>query len=120
MRVLVVDDSPELRLLLRLYMEDAGMEVEEATCGAAALARLSAEPPLDAAVLDQRMPDISGLEVAARAKEREPATQLFLFSSYLQLSEQEEAGRLGVEIVPKSDVEGVVRAVRAAGSESRA
>lgn len=112
MRVLIADDSPELRLLLRLHMEEAGMEVEEATCGAAALARMSAEPPLDAVVLDQRMPDISGLEVAAQARGRDSTTRLILFSSYLQSSEQEAAGRLGVGIVVKSDVQGLVRALR--------
>lgn len=119
MRVLIADDSPELRLLLRLHMEEAGAKVEEAGGGQAALDRLSAPSPPDVVVLDQRMPDVSGLGVAARARERGSAARLILFSSYLQPTEHREAARLGVRIVHKSDVAGLVRAVLASGSEAR-
>jgi CheY-like chemotaxis protein len=119
MRVLVVDDSPELRFLLRVLLEDAGMEVEEAFRGTDALARLAAgEPPVCAVVLDQRMPDMSGLEVAAAIRSQSTEQpHLILFSSYLQRAEQDEAARLQVRIVLKTDLNELVSTLRAVGSE---
>jgi CheY-like chemotaxis protein len=119
MRVLVVDDSPELRFLLRVLLEDAGMEVEEAFRGTDALARLAAdEPPVCAVVLDQRMPDMSGLEVAAAIRSQSTEQpHLILFSSYLQRVEQDEAARLQVRIVLKTDLNELVATLRAVGSE---
>ena len=118
MRVLVVDDSPELRFLLRVLLEDAGMEVEEATRGQAALDRLAEGPPVTAVVLDQRMPDLNGLEVAAILRERtgEKTPHMILFSSYLRPVEQAEADRLGVRIVLKTDLTELVEVLRACGS----
>jgi CheY-like chemotaxis protein len=117
MRVLVVDDSPELRYLLRVLLEDAGMEVEEAIRGQAALDRLVGPPPVCAVVLDQRMPDLSGLEVAAMLAERGgPRPHLILFSSYLRPPEQAEAERLGVRVVLKTDLDELVEVLRESGS----
>jgi CheY-like chemotaxis protein len=119
MRVLVVDDSPELRFLLRVLLEDAGMEVEEAYRGLDALTRLGVpDPSICAVVLDQRMPDMSGLEVAAAIRDgggEQP--HLILFSSYLQRAEQDEAARLNVRIVLKTDLNELVATLRAVGSE---
>ena len=118
MRVLVVDDSPELRFLLRVLLEDAEMTVEEAIRGEAALDRLAQPPAVCAVVLDQRMPDLSGLEVAAAIRDRggEDQPHLILFSSYLRPPEQAEAERLGVRIVLKTDLTELVSVLRACGS----
>lgn len=117
MRVLVADDSRELRFLVRTLLEDAGMEVEEASSGQVALDRLDRSPPVGAVVLDQRMPDMSGLDVAAALTDRgqAPRPPLILFSSYLRPPEQAEADRLAVRVVPKADLTGLVDALRACG-----
>ena len=117
MLVLVVDDSPELRYLLRVLLEDAGMQVEEAIRGQDALDRLAQPPPVCAVVLDQRMPDYSGLEVAALLAERDGRQpHLILFSSYLSPPEQAEAERLGVRVVLKTNLEELVEVLRKSGS----
>jgi DNA-binding response OmpR family regulator len=64
-RVLVVDDDEAIRSLLVVTLTAAGFRVIEATTGADGLALLDQEP-VSVAVLDAAMPDMSGLEVAAK------------------------------------------------------
>ena len=61
-RVLVVDDEPHIRTVLRGYLQADGFEVAEAADGAAALAAMRDQPP-DVVLLDVMMPGIDGLEV---------------------------------------------------------
>lgn len=61
-RILVVDDSPPMRMLLRDILQSAGAEVLEADSGALALEIADAEP-LDLVLLDVSMPQMNGLEV---------------------------------------------------------
>ena len=67
-RVLVVDDSPSTRALVRRALERDGMEVREAASGGGALAMVEADPP-DIVLLDIRLPDLDGREVLARLRQ---------------------------------------------------
>jgi DNA-binding response OmpR family regulator len=58
-RILVVEDEPQLRNLLRLYLERDGHRVTEAGTGAAALAAFDAEP-CDLVILDLMLPGMQG------------------------------------------------------------
>jgi CheY-like chemotaxis protein len=71
-RILVVDDEPDLRFLLRRVFERAGHEVIEATDGAAALALVYESPP-DLVVTDIMMPVMDGAELIGRLRS-DPAT----------------------------------------------
>jgi DNA-binding response OmpR family regulator len=61
-KVLVVDDEPHIRTVLRGYLEADGFEVAEAANGAEALAALREDPPA-LVLLDVMLPGIDGLEV---------------------------------------------------------
>jgi DNA-binding response OmpR family regulator len=61
-RVLVVDDEPHIRTVLRGYLEGDGFAVTEAADGEGALAALRDDPP-DLVLLDIMLPGIDGLEV---------------------------------------------------------
>ena len=61
-RVLVVDDEAQIRVVLRAYLEREGYAVEEAATGRDALA-LSASFKPDLVLLDIGLPDLDGLEV---------------------------------------------------------
>src|SRR3954449_8419715 len=66
-RILVVDDEPDIRELLRLNLEIEGYDVVLAPTGDAALATLAAES-IDLVLLDVMMPGIDGWEVLSRIK----------------------------------------------------
>jgi CheY-like chemotaxis protein len=116
MRVLVVDDSADIRYIVRFLLEEAGIEVQEARTGQQAIDLLSGEHEIDAVVLDQRMPDRTGLEVAAHLPANCPP--VILFSDYLHPSLQAEADRAGVIRVNKSDLNQLADVVRGASSRS--
>ncbi len=61
-RVLVVDDEPHIRAVLRGYLEADGFAVSEAADGEAAVRQLHQDAP-DLVLLDVMMPGIDGLEV---------------------------------------------------------
>lgn len=69
-RILVVDDEAHIRELCRLYLEDAGFEVEEAVDGRQALERLPATH-IDMVVLDLMLPGIDGFQVLDHIRKRE-------------------------------------------------
>src|SRR5262249_58792299 len=68
-RVLVVDDDPDLRQLLRGMLEKVGSEVEEAGDGRAALTRLDEQWPA-LILLDLLMPGMDGLTFLAELRQR--------------------------------------------------
>jgi CheY-like chemotaxis protein len=66
-KILVVDDEPAHRFLLRRIFERAGHEVFDAGDGAAAL-RAVAESPPDLVVTDMMMPVMNGAELIRRLR----------------------------------------------------
>ncbi|HEX2152870.1 MAG TPA: response regulator transcription factor [Acidimicrobiia bacterium] len=64
-RILVADDSPTVRLLVRRHLEADGHDVVEASDGATAYDTGVAEE-FDLAILDQLMPGMLGLDVLHR------------------------------------------------------
>jgi CheY-like chemotaxis protein len=66
--ILVVDDDPEDRLLVRTVLRKNGWDVEEAQDGGEALARMAADPGYVLVVLDLEMPNVDGREVLARLR----------------------------------------------------
>jgi two-component system KDP operon response regulator KdpE len=66
-RILVVDDESSILGTMTLLLRSRGFDVESAMTGAAALARVEADPP-DLLVLDLGLPDLDGLEVCRRVR----------------------------------------------------
>jgi CheY-like chemotaxis protein len=71
-RILVVDDEPDLRFILRRTFEKAGHEVTDAGHGAAALECVRGSRP-DLIVTDMMMPVMDGSELIRRLR-ADPAT----------------------------------------------
>ncbi len=84
-RVLVVDDDPQARELLREFLTAKAYEVSEAATGGEGLKRLREERP-HLVLLDINLPDISGLEVLREAKAIDPAVGVIMVTGL-----QEEA-----------------------------
>ena len=66
--VLVVDDEPQIRELLRAYLERDGYRVQETGSGAEALRLVLGTTPPDLVLLDIGLPDLEGLEVLRRLR----------------------------------------------------
>jgi CheY-like chemotaxis protein len=74
-RILVVDDEPDLRYIMRRIFERAGHEVLEARHGMAALDLVRVSPP-DLAVTDMMMPVMGGVELIRRLRTDPATTQI--------------------------------------------
>jgi CheY-like chemotaxis protein len=60
-RILIVDDEPDIRFMMRLILEGAGHMVTEARHGATGLKSVKATPP-DLVITDVMMPTMGGVE----------------------------------------------------------
>ncbi len=77
--ILIVDDDPHIREVVRYALEKAGHRVEEASDGADGLAAALASPP-DVVILDIVMPGLDGIEVCRRLRTKSNTPILFLSS----------------------------------------
>jgi len=76
-RILVVDDDPDIRLLLRALLERAGYSVDEAEDGRVALKQLFAQPPA-LVILDVTMPTLDGYQTLDRIRDLSDVPVLML------------------------------------------
>src|SRR5262245_11584795 len=92
--VLVVDDEPASVDLLRITMGIA-YPVFTATDGATALALLAAHPEIAVAIVDQRMPAMSGTEFIQRTIEPYPHLVRIILTGYTDVESLIEAINAG-------------------------
>jgi DNA-binding response OmpR family regulator len=79
-RVLIVEDQPELADFLGRVLRDATWAVDQVASGGAALAALAAAP-YDLVVLDVGLPDLDGFEVCRRHRESGGRTPLLMLTA---------------------------------------
>jgi two-component system KDP operon response regulator KdpE len=79
LKVLVVDDEPPIRKLLRMGLSTQGYEILDAPNGKTALALLESRP--DLVILDLGLPDIQGLDLLAMIRARNDAVPIIVLSS---------------------------------------
>jgi CheY-like chemotaxis protein len=98
--VLVVDDMPETRRLMRRVLERDDFRVVEAGTGEEAIEQIESERP-DAVVLDLRLPGISGQDVArwvrSHADRAIASTPLLACSASVQPEVQRDALQAGCD-----------------------
>lgn len=81
-RVLLVDDEAEFRTVMRAALDDDGrfQVVDEAADGHQAVALAAFHQP-DLVLLDLMMPELDGLQAAAKIREEAPAALIVMLSS---------------------------------------
>jgi DNA-binding NarL/FixJ family response regulator len=113
---LLVDDEPDIRMLMRLTLDTAneGLWV----CGEAADGQeavdLAADVAPDVVVVDQRMPGMSGIETAVALRARSADQRIVLCSAFLDRELREEGERAGIAgFVNKRDIAQLPDVIRA-------
>ena len=112
-RILIVDDNPTVRRYLRAVLEqqDSWRVTGEARTGAEALQLVSEAPP-DLIVLDYRMPDLNGVDVAKQIAQTFPKIPILMVTLHLSKQLAEAARDAGIRgACAKQDIGSVVEAV---------
>ncbi|MFO7893373.1 MAG: sigma-54 dependent transcriptional regulator [Longimicrobiales bacterium] len=92
--ILVVDDEPNIRRMLRGLLEDEGYRVTEAEDGGAGVERAVTEDP-DAVLMDLAMPRTDGITALQQLADRVPDLPVVMMSGRATLGDAVEATRLG-------------------------
>lgn len=102
LRVLLVDDEPDVRFLLQIQMRLAGFDViGTAANGAEAMDSCRRDPP-DVVVLDLLMPTVNGFETIGMLQEELPDVGIVAYTGVAGEFVRAEMERLGVEVVLKA------------------
>lgn len=101
--ILVVEDSDQVRKLVRTTLERFGYRVMEAADGKAALGILQkGQPPVDLVITDVVLPEMDGPEMAKRAKEYIPGLRVIYMSGYTgEFMVERGVQKPGLELIEK-------------------
>lgn len=120
--VIVIDDHHSLRRNLVALLQDEGLAVFEAADGESALALL-ADQDCDVAVVDIRLPGMSGYELLPCLRARHPQLTLLIHTGSVDFMLTPELSALGITdddifFKPIADTEQFIRRIQRAGDPS--
>ncbi len=95
LKVLVVDDEPPIRKLLRMGLSTQGYDILDAPSGKAALELIAQAP--DLVILDLGLPDIEGLELLRQIRARNEGVPIVVLSSRGEEAAKVQALDLGAD-----------------------
>jgi DNA-binding NtrC family response regulator len=95
--VLIVDDEKLLVRTLSNALKEAGYRIVVAGSAEQAEKHVFGEPPFDLILLDNRLPNESGMEVVKRVRDRSVRSKVILMTAYETPEVKAEAKRLKVE-----------------------
>lgn len=95
MRILIIEDEPEVASALAEVLAFEGHSPSVARTGTEGLDRIAADDP-QAVFLDVKLPGPSGVDVLRKIRERDPALPVVILTGYATREELAEARRLGV------------------------
>ncbi|MFT4977149.1 MAG: two-component system response regulator AtoC [Myxococcota bacterium] len=93
-RILIVDDEPSIRKVLRAQLTRAGYSPATADDGSAAIARLEIEP-FDLVISDLKMPGVGGMELLSYCKASLPGMPVILITAHGTVDSAVEAIKQG-------------------------
>lgn len=93
MNAMVIDDSRAIRMVLSRILKSIGYEVSEAENGKVALEKLEKDGPVELALVDWNMPEMTGLEFvkAARAIPQYADMTLVMVTTETEMSQMVKA-----------------------------
>lgn len=96
MRLLIVEDDPVIAGQIGRGLGLLGHQTALADCGNAALGKI-ADQPFDAVVLDRMLPDMSGMEVLARVRQRQTYSPVLILSALGSVQDRIEGLAAGAD-----------------------
>ena len=93
-RILVVDDELSMREFLKILFEKEGYDVSIAPNAAAAL-KITEKQEIDIVITDIRMPGMSGLELLAELKHRDPDMPVVMITAFASPDDAVQAMKSG-------------------------
>jgi len=104
MRLLIVEDSQQMRREIKLFVSDLAEEIGECGDGAGALAAYSAQHP-DWVLMDIRMEEVDGLTATRQIKAAYPEARIVILTGYDDVELREAARSAGAcEYVTKQNL----------------
>jgi DNA-binding NtrC family response regulator len=94
MKLLIVDDEENIRLILESVFTDAGYQVDTAVNGLQAMEKIKSFYP-EILLLDKNMPYMSGMETLQRIKKQYPNIVVIMVTAYGDISSAVEAMKMG-------------------------
>lgn len=113
LEILVVDDDPDFRAVMARLLESRGARVTEAPGGKKGLSRARKLDP-DVVLLDQVMPDMEGIEVARKMRERGDRAAIVLVSGVQQTKALVESAPVEALLMKPFSVEELVATIHSA------
>jgi len=105
MRVLIIDDHALFRVGLQGLLEQRGIEVADAVASGTEGIQCVSELKPDIILLDLRMPDMGGLEVLQKLKEKEPGIPVVMLTTSNEESDLIKSLRSGAQGYLLKDME---------------
>ncbi len=114
LRVLITEDDPDSRELLCLYLTQQNFQVVSADNAEDAL-RIAREQEVDAYLIDNRLPEISGVELCRCIRQVDSNTPIVFYSGDGDQSHKDEAFQAGAQsyVVKPASCEDVLKTLLA-------
>ena len=94
--ILILDDEDVQREMLGGYLEKKGYDVQLASSGSMALGIINTST-VDIIITDQKMPEMSGIELAAKVREEHPNISVLIMTAFGSVDDAVQAMKKGVE-----------------------
>jgi len=95
-KILIVDDSKEIRNILFTFLKEKGFEVYTAENGKKAL-DLVKEKVIDLIITDIRMPEMNGYQLTKKMKEERPMVGIIIMTAYTSIYTEGDIRKIGAD-----------------------
>ena len=79
-KILIVDDSPQIRVLLEIFLRKKGFQTLQAANAADALEVVKNDNDIDLVILDNRMPGTQGIDIVNTLRELKKGVRILLLT----------------------------------------
>ncbi len=95
--IIIIDDEEMIRGLIKDFLEDRGLSVESAENGGEGL-KLLLKKKFDAAIVDVRLPDMSGNEFIIKAYKIQSGTCFMIHTGHIEYKPSPELLKIGISM----------------------